>query len=272
VSPFRRAFAGAVLASSIALGVPTAGPAAASTGCVPPPVAHRGNPVSAPENTMPSFRSALRAGARTLETDVQFTTDGVPVLMHDLTVDRTTDGSGPLAGLSLDQVRHLDAGRWFGRRWAGTRVPTLFQMLDLAHRSRASVQVELKVRPTPEQMTAFLARIRRLAMGPSVIVASFDPQTVLDVRAAAPDLSTAIIDNPRYRTPASVLQFGRTYMVNAASVTRSRSASWRRAGISVRPWTVNTVKGWQRMALDKASAVITSRPARYLAWARARCR
>lgn len=249
----------------------SAAPADARTSCVPPPIAHRGDPSQAPENTMPSFRKALQVGARTLETDVQFTSDGVPVLMHDDVVDRTTNGTGPVSALTLDQVRSLDAGSWYGARFAGTRVPTLYELLDLAHRHGARVQVELKVRPTPDQMAAFLDRIRWLSMGRSVVVNSFDPQTVLDVRRAAPDLATAIIDNPRYRSPGSVLQYGRTYIVNEHSVTAARARAWRRAGIGVRPWTVDSVAGWKRMAYDKASGTITNAPARYLAWARSYC-
>ena len=91
-------------------------------------------------------------------------------------------------------------------------------------------------------------------MGRHIIVTSFGEDIIAAVRAAAPDLHTAIIDNPRYRQPSSVLQFGRTYVVNAWSVTAARTATWRRAGISVRPWTVDSEKGWSRMAYDKAGA------------------
>jgi hypothetical protein len=108
-------------------------------------------------------------------------------------------------------------------------------------------------------------------MSSSIILTSFDEATITDVRAAAPGLRTAIVDYPRYRRPASVLQYGRTYVVNAASVTEERSLTWRRAGIALRPWTVDRMRGWRRMAHDQASAVITNRPRDYLAWARQRC-
>lgn len=221
---------------------------------------------------MPAFRSALRVGVRTLETDVQFTSDGVPVLMHDLSLARTTDGTGTAADLTYDQVRALDAGRWFGRRFGGTRVPSMLEMLTLARSQGARVQLELKVRPTPAQMATFLMQLRQTTMGRSVIVNSFDPQTVLDVRAAAPDIATAIVDNPKFRASSSVLSFGQTYIVNEASVTAARVAGWRKAGIAVRPWVVDSVAGWRRMAFDRAAATITNDPSRYLAWARSACR
>jgi glycerophosphoryl diester phosphodiesterase len=265
----------AALASTAALAVGVVGGAtpadAASTSCVPPPIAHRGDSARAPENTMPAFRKALRSGVRRLELDVRFTAGDVPVLMHDPTVDRTTNGAGEVAALTLQQVRGLDAGRWFGHAYRGTRVPTLYQALQLARQEKAYVMVELKTLPTADQMTQVLDRFRWLSMSEQVMVTSFDEETVRAVRAAAPGLRTAIIDNPRYRGADSVLQFGRAYVVNAASVTESRAARWRRAGIAVRPWTVDNVHGWRRMAHDKAEAVVTNRPAAYLAWARTRC-
>ena len=239
---------------------------------MPPPVAHRGDSARAPENTLPAFALALSGGVRRLELDVRFTAGDVPVVLHDPTVDRTTDGTGEVAAMTLGQLRALDAGSWFGPAFRGTRVPTLYEVLRLASRERATVLAELKTRPTPEQLSRVLDRLRWLSMGPSVTLTSFDEATLTDVRAAAPTLQTGIIDRPRYRSPGSVLQYGRSYLVNARSVTRERSASWRRAGVLVRPWTGDTVRGWRRMAADRADATITNRPARYLAWARHRCR
>ncbi len=271
--PARRNLSLLATSAALAASAVVAAPAAtAGTSCVPPPVAHRGDSARAPENTLPAFRKALALGVRRLELDVRFTTSDVPVVLHDATVDRTTNGTGEVSALSLGQVRSLDAGRWFGRAYRGARVPTLYQALALAKRRGAYVMVELKTLPTTEQMATVLDRLRWLGMRGRVTVTSFDPETVRAVRAADPGLRTAIIDNPRYRRADSVLQFGRTYVVSSASVTRTRAAGWRRAGIAVRPWTVDTERGWRRMAHDKAEAVVTNRPAAYLAWARARCR
>jgi glycerophosphoryl diester phosphodiesterase len=150
-------------------------------------------------------------------------------------------------------------------------VPTLYQVLELGRRHGARFLVELKTRPTPRQMSVLLARFRWLGMTDRVRVTSFDEQTIRDVRAAAPGLRTAIIDQPGYRSPGSVLQFGRTYLVNHLSVTRDRARRWERAGIDVRPWTVDSSRVWRRMAWDGSGPVITNRPGSYLAWARRHC-
>lgn len=251
----------------------SAPPAAAAgrTGCVPPPVAHRGDSARAPENTLPAFRKALSLGVKRLELDVRFTVEGTPVLLHDPTVDRTTNGTGDVSAMSLSDLRALDAGRWFSARYAGVKVPTLYEVLDLGRTRGAYYLVELKTRPTQQQMDDFLNRFRWLGMLDRVRVMSFDEQTVLDVRAAQPGLRTAILDNPSYRAPESVLLYGTTYVVHQNSVTEDRVARWRAAGIRVRAWTVDRTRAWQRMASDKVEATITNRPKRYLSWARSVC-
>lgn len=93
-------------------------------------VAHRGAARFAPENTLPAIEAALDRGARFIELDVRSTKDGVPVLLHDGTVDRTTNGSGAVSQLTLAELRQLDAGSWFGEEFAGTRIPTLEEALQ----------------------------------------------------------------------------------------------------------------------------------------------
>lgn len=92
--------------------------------------AHRGAMATHPENTLPAFDEAIRLGAAMIEFDVQLTRDGALVLMHDATVDRTTDGRGKVAGLSLAEVQRFDAGVRKDPRFAGTRVPTFTEALD----------------------------------------------------------------------------------------------------------------------------------------------
>lgn len=240
--------------------------------CVAPPVAHRGASAAAPENTIPAFRAALRSGVTQLDTDVRFTSSGVPVLMHDKRVNRTTDGTGRVAAMSLEQLRALDAGSWFSADFAGVRVPTLYQALKFAGSRGARLQVELKVRPTEQQADDFLNRIRWLGMLQRVRVISFDEVTIDLMRAKEPGLQTAIIDQAsEARSADVVLQYGTAYVVNYWSVTTARSQRWREAGLEVRPWTVNTVKGWRRMAYNDAGPVITNRPVAYLSWARSFC-
>ena len=93
---------------------------------IPRVVGHRGAAGHAPENTLAGLRKAVELGATWVEFDVVLTGDGVPVLLHDDTLERTTNGRGSIAETALADVRSLDAGSWFSERFAGERVPTLY--------------------------------------------------------------------------------------------------------------------------------------------------
>ncbi|MDO5565363.1 MAG: glycerophosphodiester phosphodiesterase family protein, partial [Planctomycetia bacterium] len=96
--------------------------------------AHRGETVVFPENTVSAFREAARLGAHQIEFDVCVTKDGKLVVMHDLSVDRTTNGTGRIADLTFDEIRRLDAGIKKGEQFKGTKVPTLEEALDVMPR------------------------------------------------------------------------------------------------------------------------------------------
>jgi len=105
---------------------------------------HRGYSLHYPENTLPAFQAAKSWGATMVEIDVVLTADGEPIILHDLTVDRTTDGHGFAADLSLEHFRTLDAGSWFHQRFAGTRIPTLVEVLDWAKGEKMRLLIEIK--------------------------------------------------------------------------------------------------------------------------------
>jgi glycerophosphoryl diester phosphodiesterase len=106
-------------------------------------ISHRGEHLHHPENTLPAFQEAIRVGADFFELDVRTTSDGKLVLMHDGTVDRTTDGHGEVAKMTFDEIRALDAGVKMGKEFAGTRVPTFDEALDLA-RGKIGIYVDVK--------------------------------------------------------------------------------------------------------------------------------
>jgi glycerophosphoryl diester phosphodiesterase len=106
-------------------------------------ISHRGEHLHHPENTMPAFEEAVRAGADYFELDVRTTSDGKLVLMHDGTVDRTTNGHGEVAKMSFDEIRALDAGVKMGSQFAGTKVPTFDEALDYA-RGKINIYVDVK--------------------------------------------------------------------------------------------------------------------------------
>jgi glycerophosphoryl diester phosphodiesterase len=106
-------------------------------------IAHRGTTIHGPENTLPAFETAIEKGMEYVEIDVRFTSDGVPVVIHDATVDRTTNGAGKVSDFTLSELKKLDAGSWFADEFVGTQVPTLEETLELTQ-GRICIQWDTK--------------------------------------------------------------------------------------------------------------------------------
>ena len=142
---------------------------------------------------MPAYAAAVALGCLAIEADLQLTRDGHLVMLHDLTLDRTTDGSGPLRDMTLEEVRGLDAGSWFDPRFAGTRIPTLDELLDFAVPAGVTLCLEVKGTRADAPATAeALARTladRRLV--DRMYMSSFDHEALAVARAMLPDLMTA---------------------------------------------------------------------------------
>lgn len=161
-------------------------------GALPKLVGHRGALEIAPENTMASFRRACDDGADVIELDVCLSADGHVVVMHDATVDRTTDGTGPVSAFTLAELKQLDAGSWFDSQFTGERVPTLAEVLVWA-RGKIGLMVELKYHPRGSFETALvpatLDLVRRHAMADQVVFISFQPKSLAQVRALSPEFT-----------------------------------------------------------------------------------
>jgi glycerophosphoryl diester phosphodiesterase len=148
----------------------------------------------APENTLAGIEAALRLGADAIEIDVHCTSDGIPILIHDDTVDRTTDGSGNVHDLPLEVVRALDAGaRQFAPKFQGERIPTLAEILDLTS-GRALLQVEVKQVGIER---AVADAIREADAVASCEVHSFWPQVVKAMRVEEPRMAAALLTDGR---------------------------------------------------------------------------
>lgn len=198
-------------------------------------IAHRGASAYAPENTFAAFELALEMGADAIETDLRQTADGEIVLLHDETVDRTTDGSGPVTDLTLAELRRLDAGSWFGERFAGERVPTLAETLDhFGHRTR--LVLELKA---PCEGAA-LNQVREWGLLPNVVFTSFDLGILERLVAEEPQaacgyLTAAVQDGLLER----LTQMGLSQVCPRAEIVGERLvARAHEAGLQVRAWGV----------------------------------
>ena len=234
--------------------------------------AHRGASARAPENTLAAFREAVRLGADAVECDVHLSRDGVPVILHDDTVDRTTDGRGAVARLTLAEIRRLDAGAWFASRFRGERVPTLEETLDFA-RGRCGLNLEIKGpdrgrrapdAADPRAAAAAVARVlRRSRYRDYLVLSSFSAEAILALRAALPRARLGLLASRSLRGVRSLHRRAGLHAlhphVRLASRRRVRLA--RDLGLRIYFWTVNDAALARRLLLLGCDGLMTDDPA-----------
>ncbi|MDP6351911.1 MAG: glycerophosphodiester phosphodiesterase family protein [Alphaproteobacteria bacterium] len=160
-------------------------------------IAHRGASAIAPENTLAAFRAAAQQGADGFEFDVRLTSDRACVVVHDARLDRTTNGVGPVAGTSGRAVADLDAGTWFGPRFAGEGVPTLALAASSAIRHGLRIIVEIKAE-AGAGVRAGIAVARQIGRIwprdlPLPLLSSFDPESLVAAARACPAAPRALV-------------------------------------------------------------------------------
>ena len=234
----------------------------------PEVIGHRGAAALAPENTLASFRTALDAAVSWVEFDVRATADGHAVVIHDRTLDRTTDGRGRVRAHDLAALRRLDAGSWFAPAFAHEPIPTLVDALS-ALRGRAIAIVELKADDRDEAQAVVAAVVRSLsdlsrAARREVVVSSGTWTLPTAVRARVPDLRTALVVG-RLESADEVARARRDRCeqlhVALPRVTGARVERARKAGIAVAAWTVRDVRVVPRVVRAGVAAVFADDPA-----------
>lgn len=232
--------------------------------------AHRGGSSAAPENTAASDEVARRARAEWIENDVQPTKDGVPVILHDATVDRTTDGTGAVRSLTAAQVAALDAGSWFAPAYKGQRVPTLAAQLDGLKTRGGNLLLEVKGAHTKDSVARIVTEIRSRGMGSRVFVQSFEPQHLRWVRELAPELPLGLLRSTLDPDPVAIakdLDLSAYNPSDAALATRPAAiAELHAAGVAVNVWTVDDAARWDALEKAGVDGIITNRPAELAGW------
>lgn len=226
---------------------------------------HRGDRADAPENTMPAFLAAFEDGLRVVETDVQLTVDGEPVLIHDRTVDRTTDGTGAVEDLTLAEILALDAGSWFGPEFAGTRIPRLAEFLDLLAATPGSTAlVELKGYWTRDGIRRLLEDVYPRGVQDRVVFASFHLGTIANLGEAAPAIPRVIIRRDLPADPVGLVQFydAIAIMTSPWSLETQPGAvgELHAAGLGILVYTLNDRKVWSEATAYGVDGIVTDAP------------
>lgn len=234
---------------------------------------HRGGGATAPENTLPAITAALAAGFDYVEVDVALTADRHPVLMHDATVDRTTDGHGAIASLTLEQVRALDAGAWFAPSYARTPVPTFAEFADVLAASTQRALIELKGEWDAAAIAVVVSEVTARDLERRVALASFDARTLALAEAASEVIPRLLILK---HVPEDVVRAADEAGVRGILVDRKAVLARpemvddvHAAGVRIVVYTLNSDTQWTAMTDLGVDGIVTDEPADLLTWQQA---
>ncbi|MGB8215380.1 MAG: glycerophosphodiester phosphodiesterase family protein [Anaerolineales bacterium] len=229
-------------------------------------IAHRGDKAHAPENTLAAFKLAAEKGADAIEFDVKLTADGQVIVLHDQTVNRTTNGKGDVSKLSLAALRDLDAGAWFSEQYRGERIPTLDEVFEVVGKGiYMNVELTNYASPGDALVPEVVALVKKHGLHARVLFSSFYVRNLKKARLLLPDVPRGLLCMPGFSG-----LWGRTFTwrgdyfalhpyltdLNTALVNRVHAA-----GKRLHVWTVNAEADLKRMLGLGVDAVFTDDPA-----------
>jgi len=227
-------------------------------------VGHRGASARVPENTLPAFRAAWDAGAAWVEADTQPTADGVPVILHDADLDRTTSGSGPVRARTAAELAALEV-----TGLPGATVPTVAALLALLNPARR-VLLEIKGPHTADQLAGIIRCCRDSGCDDRVFLQSFEIPVLMLIAGLAPARPFGLLVDRLDADPvARCRELGATaYHPRARNLIEHPGVVpvLRAAGITVAAWTADGPADWARLTAAGVDAIITNTPAELLAW------
>jgi len=228
--------------------------------------AHRGASHDAPENTLAAFRLAREMGADGVELDVQASKDGEAVVIHDLTVDATTDGQGPVKDKTLAELKELDAGSWFDARFASQRIRSLQEVIiEVGHQLLLAIELKVKVFGS----AGLLAEVVRLIEDHNLVhrarVSSFNPFALRRVKRLNPHINTGLLyyfDLPAHLIRALFLFLADPDALHPEKrlVTQEYMGWAKERGYRVDAWTVDEPAEMKRLISLGVDSIITNRP------------
>jgi glycerophosphoryl diester phosphodiesterase len=229
--------------------------------------AHRGASATAPENTLAAFELAVEHGADGIEFDIQLTRDGVPIICHDFSVDKTTDHQGKVSDFALSEIKEMDAGAWFGPEFAGERIPTLDELIDaVGHRLLLNLELKTAAVKANGLEEAVAVIIRQSDLYDRIIVSSFNPLALRRLHRLDPRIDLGLLyalNMPHYLRNAWARHLIDCQAMHPHyEMVDERYMRWAREhGYRVNVWTVDDPDVMHRLIALGVDVVITNTPA-----------
>lgn len=228
--------------------------------------AHRGSKGTHPENTLSAFREALEVGSDGIELDVHLTRDGIPVVIHDETVDRTTDGTGLVQTKTLQELKQLDAGSWFRPPFQGERIPSLAEVLQLLVQCSFTGCLNIELKTDQLQYAGIEERVWDTVLeNPGqfeIVFSSFHYPTLETLKRLHPEAEIALLFSQPGQSFAEIGDALSVEGWHPRITLFKRDVKKENTGISVRYWTVNGLPELFLCFWCKVDAIITDYPAR----------
>ncbi len=229
-------------------------------------LAHRGDLAHAPENTLPAFEQAIQKGADGVELDAKLTADGHVIVIHDATVDRTTNGRGKTASFTLEAIRRLDAGSWFDSKFSGTKVPLLSEVFETLGKDKV-INIELTNYSTPRDglVVKVCELIRRHNNHKQVMFSSFYASNLKLAAKIMPEIPRGLLAMPGLLgvwARSFGFMFGDYQALHPhnSSVSREQIQRVHRLKRAVNTWTVNDPEEAARLKNWGVDGIMTDDP------------
>ncbi|HHZ13949.1 MAG: glycerophosphodiester phosphodiesterase [Caldicoprobacterales bacterium] len=231
-------------------------------------IAHRGASGYAPENTMAAFEKALEMGAEGIELDVHLTADGEIVVIHDHTIDRTSDGKGVVGALTLEEIRKYDFGAWFDPKFKGQRIPTLGEVFELLEDWDGLLNIEVKSGPIlyPGIEEKLVDMVKSWNFRGRIIFSSFNHYSLRDIKALDPSMEigllymAGLVEPWKYAKDLNAQALHPLYY----NVVPELVAGCKENGIKLNPFTIDEEKEMEMIMRAGVDGIITDYPDRAL--------
>lgn len=226
--------------------------------------AHRGASGYYPENTISSFEGAIKQNADGIELDVHLSKDGYLIVCHDETLNRTTNGKGFIKQYDLYELKQLDAGSWYDKKFKGEKIPLLEEVIDLIKGTKMELNIELKAGsifyPVIEEKV--LKMVDKYGIKKQVIISSFDHYSLVKIKDLDKDIKTGILYMEALYKP---LDYVKTTKANALhpnyiTLTKDIVDEAKAIGIDVNPYTINNEEHVRMIKPMNVNAIITNYP------------
>jgi glycerophosphoryl diester phosphodiesterase len=232
-------------------------------------IAHRGASAYFPENTLPAFEGAIAMGADMVELDVQLTSDKEVVVFHDEKISRCTDGRGKIAYHTLAELKKMDAGSWYDKKFQNTRIPSLAEALSVC-KNKIAVNIEIKTEAVSKMFFGGIEEkclkiVEQAGMREHVVFSSFDPRAIMHLKQIDNTLTVAVLfEKKRYgsKLPSDIIESlgADAFNCSNAEFNKKWLANFKLNNIPVNIYTVNDAKNMRRFLKIGVSGIFTNKP------------